>query len=294
MGEHASWEFEEGAEIRPGRTALKPVGGGNRYEVWLVWDEALFALGIAKLIRPDQTGDEKALRDLEREVDALTSLTHPTLIRSFDAEFEGRHPHVLIEHLEGPSLRRLIRRDGAIGLEQLLPLAAHVAGALQYMANCGYVHLDVKPDNIVMGVPPRLIDLSIARTLERAARTSGPLGTDPYMAPEQCVETADGSEIGAAADAWGLGATLFHAVSGEKPFPRGSGEGGPERFPQLVEPPQELPARVPATLQDLIFELLDPDPARRPSCGEVVGRLEPLLAELPRKLKLTRRGGIGV
>jgi eukaryotic-like serine/threonine-protein kinase len=294
MGEHASWEFEEGAEIHPGRVALKPVGGGNRYEVWLVWDESLFALAIAKLIRPDQVEDEKALRDLEREVDVLTSLAHPTLVRSFDAELQGPHPHVLIEHLEGPSLRRLIRRDGAIPLEQLLPLAAHVAGALQYMANAGYVHLDVKPDNIVMGVPPRLIDLSIARTLERAARTSGPLGTDPYMAPEQCVDETERGEIGPAADAWGLGATLFHAVAGEKPFAPESGKDGAERFPQLTEGPRELPARLPESLRRLILELLDPDPAFRPSCGEVVGRLEPLLAELPRKVKLTRRGATGV
>jgi serine/threonine protein kinase len=292
MSEHASWGFEAGDEICPGRAVLKAIGGGNRYEVCLVWDEPLFALGVAKLLRPDQAEDEKALRDLEREIDALASLSHPTLVRSFDARLDGTHPHVLIEHLEGPSLRRLIRRDGAIGLEQLLPLAAHVAGALQYMANCGYVHLDVKPDNIVMGVPPRLIDLSIARTLERAARTSGPLGTDPYMAPEQCVEDVGG--IGPAADAWGLGATLFHAASGEKPFQRGSGDGGPERFPQLAEGPRELPPRLPASLRQLILELLDPDPARRPSCGEVVGRLEPLLAELPRKVKLTRRGAIGV
>ena len=294
MGAHASWEFEEGEEIHPGRIVLKAIGGGNRYEVCLVWDEALYALGVAKLIRPDQVEEEKALRDLEREVEALESLAHPTLVRSFDAVADGPHPHVLIEHLEGPSLRRLIRRDGAIGLEQLLPLAAHVAGALQYMANSGYVHLDVKPDNIVMGIPPRLIDLSIARTLERAARTSGPLGTDPYMAPEQCVEGPAPPGIGPAADAWGLGATLFHAVSGEKPFPPGSGDGGAKRFPQLSEPPGELPARLPESLRALIFELLDPDPAGRPSCGEVVGRLEPLIGELPRKVKLTRRGGIGV
>ncbi|HEU5142775.1 MAG TPA: protein kinase [Solirubrobacterales bacterium] len=133
--------------------------------------------------RPDQTEDEKALRDFGREAEALEALAHPSLVRGFDVVLDGTHPHVLIEHLEGPSLRRLIKRDGAIGLEQLLPLAAHVAGALQCMANRGYVHLDVKPDNIVMGVPPRLIDLSIARTLERAARTSGPLGTDAYMPP---------------------------------------------------------------------------------------------------------------
>jgi serine/threonine protein kinase len=294
VSEHASWEFEEGAEIHPGRTVLKTIGGGNRYEVCLVWDESLYALAVAKVLRPGQAQQEKARRDLALEVEALGALAHPTLVRSFDAVLDGPRPHVLIEHLEGPSLRRLIRRDGAIGLEQLLPLAAHVAGALQYMAQSGYVHLDVKPDNIVMGVPPRLIDLSIARTAERAARTDGPLGTDPYMAPEQCVAREDAAApIGPAADSWGLGATLFHAVAGEKPFPSAAGSDGRERFPQLDEEPLPLPSRVPQELRALILELLDRDPAARPSCGEVVERLQPLVAGLPRKLRLTRRGAVG-
>jgi len=291
MGDYASWEFEEGEELCPGRIVLKPVGGGNRYEVCLVWDERLYALGIAKVLRPDQAEDEKALRDLGLEVEALGALAHPTLVRSFDAVLEGPRPHVLIEHLEGPSLRRLIKRDGAIAIEQLLPLAAHVAGALQYMAQAGYVHLDVKPDNIVMGLPPRLIDLSIARTLERAERTDGPLGTDPYMAPEQCVprEEATGP-IGPPTDVWGLGATLFHAVSGERPFLPGTGNDGAGRFPQLVEDPEPLPSRVPGELSSLILAMLDRDPAARPSSAEVVERLQPLVAELPRKMTLSRRG----
>lgn len=293
MGDYSSWEFEEGAEIAPGRAVLKTIGGGNRYEVCLVWDEGLFALGVAKVLRPDQAGDEKALRDLAREIEALGALAHPTLVRSFGAVLDGPHPHLLIEHLDGPSLRRLIRRDGAIGLEQLLPLAAHVAGALQYMAQAGYVHLDVKPDNIVMGLPPRLIDLSIARTLERAARTEGPLGTDPYMAPEQCIGDGSFGPIGSAADSWGLGATLFHAVAGEKPFPSGSGESGPERFPQLEVGPGPLPDQVPAELQDLILAMLDRDQAARPSCGEAVERLQPLVAAQPRKMRLGRRGALG-
>jgi serine/threonine protein kinase len=292
MGEYASWGFEEGEEIAPGRAVLKTLGGGNRYEACLVWDDALFALAVAKVLRPDQVQNEKALRDLGREVEVLEALAHPSLVRCFDAVLDGSHPHVLIEHLEGPSLRRLIKRDGAISLNQLLPLAAHVAGALQYMAQSGYVHLDVKPDNIIMGVPPRLIDLSIARTVERAAKTEGPIGTDPYMPPEQC-EPGHGA-IGPAADSWGLGATLFHAAAGEKPFLTGSGHEGIERFPQLSEPPGELLAQTPDALKALIGELLDPDPSRRPSCGEAVQQLEPLLAELPRKVKLTRRGAIGV
>jgi serine/threonine protein kinase len=294
MGDYASWNFEEGEEIHPGRVVLKPIGGGNRYEVCLVWDESLYALGVAKVLRPDQAENEKALRDLGREVEALGALAHPTLVRSFDAVLDGPKPHVLIEHLDGPSLRRLIRRDGAIPIQQLLPLAAHVAGALQYMAQQGYVHLDVKPDNIVMGLPPRLLDLSIARTLERAARTDGPLGTDPYMAPEQCVPRAEASApIGPATDVWGLGATLFHAASGEKPFPRGSGEGGPERFPQLVEEPGPLPEWIPEELSALILEMLDREADNRPSCAEVVERLQPLVAELPRKMVLSRRGRLG-
>ncbi|HEX6603037.1 MAG TPA: serine/threonine-protein kinase [Solirubrobacterales bacterium] len=294
MGDYASWEFEEGEELVPGRFVLKPIGGGNRYEVCLVWDERLYALGVAKVLRPDQAEDSKALRDLGFEAEALDALAHPTLVRSFDAVLEGPRPHVLIEHLEGPSLRRLIKRDGAIPIEQLLPLAAHVAGALQYMAQAGYVHLDVKPDNIVMGVPPRLLDLSIARTLERAERTDGPLGTDPYMAPEQCVPHEEAlAPIGPATDAWGLGATLFHAVSGEKPFPRGTGGDGAGRFPQLVEEPRPLPERTPADLRELILEMLDHDPAARPSCAEAVERLQPLVAELPRKMTLSRRGSLG-
>ena len=293
MSEHASWEFEEGEEIHPGRAVLKTIGGGNRYEVCLVWDESLYALAVAKVLRPDQAEEEKALRDLALEVEALAALAHPTLVRSFDAVLDGPHPHVLIEHLEGPALRRLIRRDGAIGLEQLLPLAAHVAGALQYMAQSGYVHLDVKPDNIVMGVPPRLIDLSIARTTERAARTDGPLGTDPYMAPEQCVPRDEAAApIGPATDAWGLGATLFHAVAGEKPFPAAGGDGR-ERFPQLDEEPLPLPSQTPPELRALILDLLDRDPAARPTCGDAVERLQPLVAALPRKLRLGRRGAVG-
>jgi eukaryotic-like serine/threonine-protein kinase len=293
VGDYASWGFEEGDEIQPGRVVLRTLGGGNRYEVLLVWDDRLFALAVAKLLRPDQAEEREALSDLEREVEVLRSLAHPAIVRSFDAVFEGPHPHVLIEHLEGPSLRRLIKRDGPLPLQQVLPLAAQVAGSLHYMACSGYVHLDVKPDNIVMGVPPRLIDLSIARSLERAARTSGPLGTDPYMAPEQCGADA-GAVIGPPADTWGLGATLFHAVAGERPFLEGRGEEGPERFPQLVEPPGPLPSSLPESLRALLAEMLDADPGDRPGCDEVVERLEPLIAELPRKPRLGRRGLAGI
>ena len=289
-----SWELEPGAEIAPGRTVLKPLGGGRRYEVLLVWDDRLYAVTVAKLLRPGHAEDARALRELGEEAEALARLAHPVIVRAFDAVLEGPRPHLLIEHLEGPTLRRLIRRGGALPMEQLLPLAAHVAAALQYMANEEWVHLDVKPDNIVMGVPPRLIDLSIARTFERAARLRGAIGTDPYMAPEQCDADAHPGEVGAPADVWGLGATLHHAIAGEVPFPRERGAGESEdpavRFPQLGEEPRPLPGRAPDALGDLVGRMLAKHPRDRPTAAQVVSGLESMVAELPRKLVFGRRG----
>ena len=173
---YASWELEEGSAIAEGRTAIKPIGGGSLYEVYLVWDETLHAICVAKLIRPDRVDDEDALADLREESSVLDRLSHPVIVRRFDLVAEGPRPHLMIEHLEGPSLRRLIKRGGPLPLQQLIPLALSLAGAIHYMEQAGIVHLDVKPDNIIMGVPPRLIDLSVARSAERAARLRRPGG----------------------------------------------------------------------------------------------------------------------
>ena len=144
-----------------------------------------------------------------------------------------------------------------------------------------------------MGVPPRLIDLSVARPFERARRIEGAIGTDPYMAPEQCGSPEFRGLIGGATDVWGLGATLHHAVAGRVPFPR---ERGPtrglspaERFPQLVNEPEPLPRGVPEPLAELILSTLRKDPAERPTAKELALALEPLVASMPKLVQLGRR-----
>jgi eukaryotic-like serine/threonine-protein kinase len=254
---------------------------------------------VAKVLRPDQAEDEHALRELRREAEALERLAHPVIVRGFDAVLDGPHPHLLIEHLEGPTLRRVIKKGGALPLQQVLPLALHVAAALHYMARERMVHLDVKPDNIVMGVPPRLIDLSIACDIERAARLRGPIGTDSYMAPEQCgagpqaERRGEGGRIGTASDVFGLGATLFHALTGRKPFPREpharDSDDPAVRFPQLSEAPLALPNGLPGRLTRLVERMLAHDPADRPAAADVAAELEPLVAELPRRIGFGRR-----
>jgi serine/threonine protein kinase len=262
--------------------------------VYLVWDDRWFALTVAKILRPDQTEDTRALRELQRESELLGRLAHPVLVRGFGAVLEGPYPHLLLEHLEGPTLRKLIKRYGPLPIEQLLPLALHIAAALHYLSAERIVHLDVKPGNIVMGIPPRLIDLSIARSVESAARLRVPIGTDAYMPPEQCAPEAWAGRIGPAADVWGLGATLYHAATSRLPFPRPPGAGeGPDptvRFPQLVAEPAPLPTNVPAPLGELILRMLARDPADRPAACEVASALEPLVAALPSRLTVSRRG----
>lgn len=295
MSEKASWSFPEGYEIAPGRLALEKLGGGKRYEVYLAWDEKLFSRVVVKVVRPDQIGDSKSVPDLEREHQTLARLAHPMLVRTFGLVTAGEHPHLVMEHFEGPTLRKLIKSYGPLPLEQLVPLAVQVCGALHYLSTEKVVHLDVKPSNIVMEAPPKLIDLSVARTHEAAAQLSNHVGTRKYMAPEQCDPRRLGP-IAAPADVWGAGVTLYEAVSGRRPFDTPSktevASDAPleARFPQVAQdPPPPLPNRVPRTVASLVLACLAKDPADRPTAAEVARSFEPLLEDIPTKPTLGRR-----
>lgn len=276
------WGFAEGDEITPGRSAIKLLGGGLRYEAYLAWDDHLRSLVVVKVIRPGLVEDARTLAGLASEVEMLARLNHPVLVRAFGASLEGQRPHVALEHLEGPRLSTLLRRYGPLLPEQLVPLALQVCAAIHYLGREGVVHLDVKPSNIIMGGPPRLIDLSVARTLEQCERLTAPVGTDAYMAPEQCRPEA-GVPVGAAADVWGLGVTLYQAVAGERPFPKGDPDSHvpAERWPQLKASPEPLD-RVPAAIADPIAACLALDPSGRPTPAELGERLELVLRDLPK------------
>jgi serine/threonine-protein kinase len=271
-------------ELVPGRFAVRQLGGGERYETYLAWDDHLFALVVVKVLRPHLVDDERSLRGLASEARMLERLNHPVLLRSFGAEPEGPRPHLVLEHLDGPRLSTLVRRYGPLSREQLLPLGLQLCSALHYLGREEIAHLDVKPSNVIMGAPARLIDLSIARAFDRLPSIRHPIGTDAYMSPEQCDPVGRGP-ITAAADVWGMGATLYHAASGRPPFPRGSDD---ERYPQLREPPLPLPERVEAPLRELLERCLEADPAARPIASELAGELELLVDALPRRLVLGR------
>jgi eukaryotic-like serine/threonine-protein kinase len=282
------WELREGDDLVPGRTAVKLLGGGERYETYLAWDDRLFSLVVVKVVRPGLVHDDHSLRGLAAEAALLERLRHPVLVRGFGANLHGPRPHVVLEHLDGPRLSTLVRKQGVLEPEQLLPLGLQLCSALHYLGEEGIVHLDVKPSNIIMGAPARLIDLSIARPAAELAGVTHRIGTDAYMAPEQCDPVAHGP-MTFASDVWGVGATLYHALVGRPPFPRGDGRGrGRERFPQLVQRPDPLPADVSRPLAELVESCLAFDPSDRPGPAALAADLELLVDSLPRRPVLSR------
>jgi serine/threonine protein kinase len=282
------WGFQEGDEIAPRRLAVRLLGGGERYETYLAWNEHLLALVVLKVVRPHLVEDEHSLRGLAAEAELVERLRHPVIVRGFDAVLDGPRPHLVLEHLEGPRLSRVIRKQGFLEPEQLLPLGLQLASALHYLQEEGVVHLDVKPSNVILGAPARLIDLSIARPLDELAAITHRIGTDAYMAPEQCEPERLGP-MRSATDVWGMGATLFHGAVGRRPFREGSRDGSrEERFPQLREEPAPLPPSLDPEAAELIAACLALAPEQRPTAAEVAGELERLVAELPQRPVLSR------
>lgn len=283
----SSWGFAEGDELVPGRHVVRLLGGARRYEAYLAWDDDLRALVVVKIVRPELVEAPGVLAGLAGEARALERVRHPVIVRAFDAVLDGERPHLVLEHLDGPRLSTLLRTS-VVALEQVLSLGLQLASAAHYLSRRGIVHLDVKPRNVIMAGPPRLIDLSIARPHEELTTLTEPVGTDAYMAPEQCLPERFG-ELGPPADVWGIGATLYEALAHRTPFDRSA-----ERFPQLTQAAAPLPREVPVEVAGLLLAALAPSPGDRPTAAQLADALEPIVARLPRprlgRLRPTDRG----
>lgn len=285
------WGLHEGDALTSELTAMRLLGGGAAYEAYLAFDEIVHAPVVVKVLRPSQVEDPAGLRGLRREVEALRVVNHPGVVRGLRHELDGPRPHLVLEVVDGPRLSTLLRRHGPLAEQQYVALAIDLASVLHFLRHLGWTHLDVKPSNVIMGSPARLIDLSVARPVEDAARLRHVIGTDAYMSPEQCLAGA-GEPVGFASDVWGLGATLFHAVAGHRPFDDGDpgAEHVEERFPHLLGLPAELPAGTPAEVVKVVTAALAPDPADRPLPHEIAELLGPVLERQPR----ARLGGFRV
>ncbi|QWC86903.1 serine/threonine protein kinase [Nocardioidaceae bacterium] len=286
--EKDAWGLAEGDAITPELTTVRRLGGGAAYEAVLAFDEITLGPVVVKLVRPDQVQDASTLRGLAREVEALELVRHPAVVRALRHDLDSERPHLVLEALDGPRLSSLIRRYGPLQPEQYLPLGVELAAAAHYLRHLGWVHLDIKPSNIIMGAPAKLIDLSVARPEFEARALTYAVGTDAYMAPEQCVPQQLG-EPSYASDVWGICATLAVAITGTRVFAgqRATEEGRAATLPQVTgsavdDLAPRLPSGFPRELADVLLAGLAHDPADRPMPHEIADAIGPVLAGLPR------------
>jgi serine/threonine protein kinase len=243
----------------PGYDLGERLARSEALDVHVAWSRERGCPVIIKTLRPDRRGDAAAARALRREGALLRRLAHPHLVRAYDVLAEPA-PAVVLETLGGETLAHLVRRRRRrLSVRELGFLGEHLCSAVGYLHAQGYLHLDLKPSNVVAdGGRAKLIDLSIAR---RPGRVHAGLGTWCYLAPEQ----ARGGAVDAAADVWGLGGVLYEAATGECAF------DGDEEFPQLerrATPIRSL-RRLPASFASVLDACLAPAPRERPSVAEL-------------------------
>lgn len=248
--------------------------------VWSATDEFLRRPVAVKQMRlpadlPDGEAAELRERAL-REARAIARLTHPNVVTLYDVVREAGEPWVIMELVPSRSLSAHIERYGPLDDRQLAMIADCVAAALEAAHRAEIIHRDIKPSNVLVGDGVvKLSDFGIARNRAEPTITAVGimLGTPAYIAPEIVV----GDGVGAAADLWSLGATLFAASEGHPPY----GTGDPlATITAVANDPPPAPARS-GTLGEIISGLMVKDPELRMPLVEVRSKLRPLLAPGP-------------
>lgn len=276
-----TWGLRPGDEIDDTLVVLGHLGGGHRYEVFRAWDRELFCQVAVKVIRPHRVTSDRTINGLDREASIAARLTHPNLVRLLRTKIRGERPYIVLELITAQTVGDHLRDIGPVSVPEMCLLGIRMLSALHYMHTQQVLHLDVKPANLTMGAPPRLLDFSIARTFAGPLRMRDAIGTAAYMAPEQCQH----GYAGPATDVFGLGATMYEALTAIQPFREGDehAKTREERYPQLAEDPEpirDIVPAVPRALEEVIMRALDRDPARRPNAMAAAIALQNVLEEL--------------
>jgi serine/threonine protein kinase len=260
----------------PGYELLEPLGGGPMTAVYAARDATTDAPCAVKVVRQDWDDQATAVKLLQREARAGLHIRHPRLVRVIHAHVT-RPPYFLVmDLLAGESLRQRLRRDYRLAPAEAVWIARQAAEGLAAMHRAGFLHGDVKPENVRLttGGSAVLIDLGFAhRPGENAAflHEGYVLGTADYLAPELC--DPEPSE-GLSSDLFSLGVMLFEMLTGTLPYPPGS--LGQTLRRHRCDPPADvrrLAAPMPGALASLVERLLAHRPEDRPRASAAVQHL---------------------
>jgi len=247
-------------EFSPKRDRL---GEGPQCEVFRAKDTRLDRTVALKILRPHVEFDPSAAQRFEREARHTSSLAHPNIATVFEYGRENSTSFIAMEFLEGRTLEQIVK-DRTLGFAEGVRIAMQVTSALDLVHRHGLIHRDLKPGNVMLleDGSVKLLDFGICRSREEPTITQDGMlvGTVLYMSPEQ----VQGDDLSASSDVFALGAVLYHALTGELPFP---GRSFPEVCMAILAGNPERPSIVrtgfPALLEEFVLRCLAPRPMDR-------------------------------
>ena len=278
---------------------VREVGRGGFGVVYLARDRVLGRNVALKIPLPERLASPEGRRRFMREAHASAVLDHPHIVPVFEADERGPIAYIASAYCDGPSLSAWLKAGtGPVPPRSAAGMIAALAGALQHAHDRGIVHRDLKPSNVLLQGPagldpagadlsrlvPRVTDFGLAKLADEdgdETRSGTPLGSPPYMAPEQAAGRR--RDIGPATDVYALGATLYEVLTGRPPF---RGETSAETIRQVIEqdpiPPRVLRPDLPRDLETICLHCLKKDSFRRyPSAAALAEDLERFLAGRP-------------
>lgn len=269
----------------------EPIASGGAAIVWRAFDENLARSVAIKLLHPHHATDPTVVERFERESRAAAQLNHPNAVRIYDTGRDDELVYLVMEHVDGPSLRELLKERGPLEPVAVAALGEQVAAALGEAHAHGLVHRDVKPANILLASDGtvKVTDFGIAKALsgsEATLTTPGTVvGTAAYVAPEQLQDTG----VDARADIYALGVVLYECLTGQPAF---SGDTptatAAMRLSHELLPPRQIRADVPRALDEVITRATRRDRDSRYADGSsMAAALAPLVAAKPSDVTAT-------
>jgi predicted ATPase len=253
------------------------LGRGGMGSVYRAHD-TLLDRDVAVKVLNDAGLDTEGRARLLREAQAVARLNHPNIVAVHDAGEAGSAPFIVMELVEGFSLRECPPQT----LEETLRIAQQLCAALEHAHAHGIIHRDLKPENVMIvgtphpaqrGVKVKLMDFGLARTFDSRLTTEGMIiGTLSYLAPEQAL----GQAVDGRTDLYALGVLLYEFTAGRLPFSADDPIAViSQHLYAPVVPPSTYNPAIPAALDALIVQLMSKQPDQRPSSArEVLATLE--------------------
>ena len=267
----------EGKPPIAGRYEIREhIATGGMASVYKTWDHRVERIVAIKVLRSLDKNDLRAVERFRREARAAAALTHPNAVTIFDFVEEWGQYFLVMEYINGPTLKQLIGQNRQLQSLQAIDIAAQVCDVLQVAHARGFIHRDIKPQNIMLswGVGNtngnvqgeralvKLTDFGIVRVVEEGGLTNSGivLGTADYLSPEQ----ARGETLTASSDLYSLGVVMFEMLAGRPPFV------GPTAVSIAMQhastnPPllRQFNPTVPVCVEQIIMRTLEKEPEYR-------------------------------